>query len=747
MAEVNKPASAPTGDPGARSGTGFELRLERGGAAVRLAARPILPGLDVEALTLALPDVRFPFDAGKGAAQFRHRLSDVTELRVVAAPALAEAAVAAAPLAELGLADVKVALREGFAELAGRIAAGPAFTLAAGLLADGERGVRLLFFAPRLYGPGPIPSAALPHLALRAAAALGDGGLPADTLSALLRRILVPRGWKLPRTAGVRLARAELAGGAVRLAWETGGAAPASLAAHPDLLAADEGARAFAAAEEAIAAGDPAAARERLLASGTAATVHPFAAERLLSLLVQDERFHEEALDLAADWLGRRPGFPPALLAEAQVRLTRGEPGRAARALAALASGAAERGEAFSALAAAEAAFSLAGAAREDALRAVEVALGVRRDHVPALRALRDLSAAAGDREALLRADRRLVAYDPDAAGKARAHAELGELLLETDPSGARLHLDQALRLAPEDPAALAALARACAAAGEPLRAVRALDRLRALHVARGDRTAAAAAAVDAGALWESPLGHPENALLRFRDAAELAPSAVIHARAAAAAEAVGQWAEAADHHAAAVAGLDLSAPGAAALAVRTRLALADVAERRLGDPAAAAAHLEGAAALAPQDAALLARLAALLRGLDRPAALAAALDRLAPLAPSPAEAAALLAESGEALVAAGAAADAAPRLAAALAHDPSCRPALRALARLAAARGDALAERDALARLAELAEGAQEAAELQDRLAEVCERAGDLAGALAAVRAARATSPAPARL
>ena len=565
-------------------------------------------------------------------------------------------------------------------------------------------------------------------------------------MSALLRQTLAPRGWKLPRVAGVRLARVEFVEGAAHVAWDRGPGDSSDVHADPDLLATDEGASAFAKPEAAIEVGEFARARELLLGAGPSASVHPFAAERLLSLLLLEERFHDEALDLAAEWLGRRPGFAPALAAEAMVRLGRGEQQKAARAWAELARTAAERGEVFTALAAAECAFGLPAASPEDATRAVETALTLRRNHVPALRALRTLASASGDREALLRADRRIVAYDPDEAQKARAHAELGELLREADPPAARLHLDHALRLAPDDPAALAALARACAAAGDALRAVRALDRLRDLHLAANDTGAAAAAALEAGALWEGPLEHPENALLRYRAAVELAPTPETHARAARAAEHVGQWVEAADHHAAVLARLDPAAPGAPVLLARTRLALAEVAERRLGDPAGAAAHLEAAAVLQPEDPAVLRRLAALHRTLKRPDGLASALDRLAPLAPPP-ERAALLAEAGEALLLLGQSDAARIRFGAALAHDAFSRPALSGLARLAAARGDALSERDALSRLLPMAAGAAEAAELQDRLAAACERAGDLSGAAHAARAARASAPSPARL
>ncbi|HET7823841.1 MAG TPA: hypothetical protein VFK90_00845, partial [Anaeromyxobacter sp.] len=434
-----KPSSAPSSAAGSRSGAGFELRLERGGAYVRLADQPIATGLRLEQLTLQIPDVKFPFDVGLGAGQFRHRLADLVDLSVAVEVSSAEAALAEAGLAAFGLEDVRLAARDGFLEIAGRLSGGPPFTMKAGLLPAGDQGVRLVFHSPRVLGPSPLPAAALPHYAAAVLDALGEERLPREPLAPVLRRALAPRGWKLPRAGEARLARAEIAAGVARIGWDRGAAGPAAASTDPELLAADEGARTFREAEACVARGDADAAREAYLAAGPAATAHPFAAERLLSLLALEDRFHEEALDLAAEWLGRRPGFPAALATEAAVRVARGEDARAARALAALAQGAASRGEIFGALAAAEAAFALPGADRTDALAAVEAALALRRDHVPALRALRDLARASGDREAWLRADRRLVAYDPDPASKARAHAELGERLLQADPPAARL--------------------------------------------------------------------------------------------------------------------------------------------------------------------------------------------------------------------------------------------------------------------------------------------------------------------
>src|SRR5512133_1345301 len=740
MAEVKPTASATPVSTERRSGTGFELRRARGGAYVRLADVTVDAGLTLDVLSIEIPGVKFPFNVGAGAIQFRHVLADLVRVELAAHEPWIEERLRGIDLGALGVESLTCALRDGFAELSGRISGGAAFTLHASLLPEGEQGIAIVFRSPRLYGPSPIPAAILPHVAARTLAPLASapGGV-SDPLPRILRKVLAPRGWKVPRSSPLRLTLLGVSPDGIRAAWDREPGQPIEPPPQSDLLSAIEGARAFATAERHVARGDLAAARDAYLAAGAEAHGRPFAAERLLSLLVMEDRFHDEALDLAHDWLGRRPDFAPALAAEAWVRLARGEQVRAARALATLAATALARGEGGTTLAAAEACFAVAGAEPEDVRRAIDAALAVRRDHLPALRALRALSQATGDREGLLRANRRLVAYAPAAADKARSHAELGLLLLQTDPPAARLHLDQALRLAPDDEEALRALVRACAAAGEHLRAVRALERLRELLLARGDRAEAGRLSLEAGVLWEERLGNDENAWLRYAEAADDLPrSADVHARAARPAERLGRWADAADHHAAVLPLADASTPDGRALIAATRLALGGVAEERLEDPAAAAVHLEAAVAALPGDAAVLRHLVALYRRLGRPGELLAAIDRLAPHVAPPSERAALLAEAGAIAVTLGRADAARDRYSAAAALDPSCRPALEGMARLAAEAGDALGEREALLKLLPFVAGTEEEGALQDRIADASERAGDVAGASRAIAAGR---------
>src|SRR5678816_1282016 len=90
-------------------------------------------------------------------------------------------------------------------------------------------------------------------------------------------------------------------------------------------------------------------------------------------------------------------------------------------------------------------------------------------------------AAQAATRAGALRAYRRLSALARDPVESAEAHVQLARLsaLSEDDVAGARLHCEAALKLAPDLPPALELLGELSARAGEPLRALKAFDRLR----------------------------------------------------------------------------------------------------------------------------------------------------------------------------------------------------------------------------------------------------------------------------
>ena len=125
-----------------------------------------------------------------------------------------------------------------------------------------------------------------------------------------------------------------------------------------------------------------------------------------------------------------------------------------------------------------------------------------------------------------VRAYRRLAALARDPAEAADAHVHLARLCAQTedDIAGARLHCEAALRLAPDHPDALLLLGELCHRGGEHLRALKALDRLREVAMARHEFDRVGRANLLAGRIWEHGLKQPDNALLRYREAVSLLP-------------------------------------------------------------------------------------------------------------------------------------------------------------------------------------------------------------------------------
>lgn len=687
--------TAPAGGEPASGGSW--TRLASGRIAVTLSA----PAGALERAELELPADALPPDAARGPEQFRDRLGDLGCLAVrVGARALERWAgridLAAAGLDSFLLFPGPVAL-EGTGALPG----GVPFSVRLGLELGPGPALTVTFLEPRVYGASPLAAAALPGAILRGAGALGRverGALVVDLLEPSLLRALAPLGWKIPRATGVRLVRATATPEGIGLRWSDSEAREEHRDAEQ--LDAVEGALAFREAEDLLAAGQAAEALEALRSRGDEARHHPFAASRLLSLLAADPFGHDEALELAAAWRRRRPGFPAAWLAEALVLQHRGDGGGAARCLARLAAESAARGERQAALLAAEGCFAAAGAGAPEAVaEAARVALLVAPGHLPALRAQRDLALAAGDAGAAERAMRALAdAGDPE-AGRAAALLQLGQLLLASDAARGRACLEEASRLAPDDLATLAALARACAEGGEPLRAVRARERAAGLLAALGDEAAAAAEILALGQLWQEALGHADNAALRYREVMARAPGSPAAQEAARRLEALRAVAEG-------------GVPGPDPVQLELEL-----------EARAAAAHRAGDAA--GEAKALLAR-----AGMAR--------DRGEP------DAALQMALAGEAALEAGLAVESEAALRAALAMGltrDEARAAWAALLRIAQQHRDGSSERAALVELARLAPTGERPALLL-RIAALELAAGNLAAARQAAEEARTLAP-----
>jgi len=584
-----------------------------------------------------------------------------------------------------------------------------------------------------MYGYSPVPAATVPLVLSRAvqgAAALPDvevrgaNGFSARVLPQLVQLAAVSRGFRMPSLDGARLAGVEVSPLGLRLRFASGALPPPALL-DEELLLTLEGARAFVEAEALVAAGKLVEARDAYLRGAGAEEAHPFALERLLALLVADPAAHEYALDVVETLARRRMGSAAPLWAEAIVRERRGEPARSAERWLALVELARKRGDEASAFSAAQAAARVAeGQAPQMAVKALHAVLGIRPDHLPALRSLARAADQAQDRAGALRAYRRLSALARDPVESAEAHVQLARLsaLSEDDVAGARLHCEAALKLAPDLPPALELLGELCARAGEPLRALKAFDRLRDVALGRHDLGLVGRANLRAGEVWEQGLRQLDNALLRYREAVSLLPGDVVALVAQArVAEGLGRVAEAVTGY---QQGVELAGPSPTDAGVRRAAhaahhALAALATARFGDQVQAREHWEAALALVPDDAKALEALVPAWRAAGDPAALARALERAAPTVHDPIRRAAFLAEAGELQRTRLAAPDRAEALLVrAIDSDPRNRVALEGLVAIGEARRDGPLLVRCLSTLTELARDGADRAKFLRRLA-----------------------------
>jgi tetratricopeptide (TPR) repeat protein len=710
-----------------------ELRLLDRRAFVGFPSLVLAPGLSIADFALQIPDVTFPFNVSAGASRYQRKklLFGFLELTV-------DADLVTRKVAELsgrvpGLEALKLHFRPGYLE-------GQAFlqapertplTFKVAFDADGER-LALYLYDVRLYGFSSTPSVQVPGLLASAVAALGllpevevrgATGFSTRVLPSLCQKAALSRGFKMPTLDTARLSSAEVSSAGLRLRFAAGGLPPP---APPDdeLLLALEGARAFADAEALIAQGKLTEAREAYLQAGDAQDAHPFAAERLLSLLVADPQAHDMALDVAATLLRRREKSPAALWGEAVVRERRGEHARAAErylALCALARRASEEAAAF--FAAESAARASRDHAPQVAVKALHEVLGLKPDHLPSLKALARASDQSRDRAGAIRAYRRIAALARDPAEAADAHVHLARLCAQTedDVAGARLHCEAALRLAPDQPEALLLLGELCHRGGEHLRGLKALDRLREVALARHELDRVGRADLLAGRIWEQGLQQLDNALLRYREATSLLPGEPEPLFATArVAESLGKLQEAVSGYQQA---LELAGPSPRSDSIRqaahqSHHALARLYRTKLGDPARAREHLESALALDPRDLVALDELIPYFRATGRAAELAEALEKAAAVHEEPARRAALWAEAGELYRGRLQQPEKAERLLhSALEAEPEHRTALESLLSIAEARRDGGLLTRCLSTLARLTAEPKERAQKYRRL------------------------------
>ncbi|MCU0695450.1 MAG: flagellar hook-length control protein FliK [Myxococcaceae bacterium] len=713
---------------------GPELRLLDRRAFVGFPALTLAPGVEIVDFALSIPDVTFPLNVTGGAAKYQKKKLDFGLLELSVSADVIQRAVQAVASKLPDLDDVRLHFRPGSLEVQARLR-GPErspLTFKVAFDGDGDQ-LAVYFYDVRFYAFSTTAAARVPALVAEAIKALsllpeverrGANGFTSKLLPPLVEQAAVGRGYKMPTLDQARLSEAVVSSKGLRLRFSSGGLPPPA-AFDEELLLTLEGARAFADAEELVAQGQLAEARQAYLRLGDATEAHPFAVERLLTLLVADPQAHELALDIAASLARRRERSATALWAEAVVREKRGEFARASERYLALCNHSRKHQEEAGAFFAAEAAArSSRDAAPQMAVRALHEMLGLKPDHLPSLKALARASDQAKDRAGAIRAYRRLAALAREPAEAADAHVQLARLCAETedDIAGARLHCEAALRLAPDHPEALMQLGELCHRSGEHLRAIKALDRLREVALGRHEVDRIGRANLLAGRVWESGLKQPENALLRYREAASLLPGdAEPLYLAARVSESLGKVQEAVSGYQQAI---ELAGPSPAAPALRqaahqSHHALARLLKSKLGEPARARDHLEAALALDPTDALALDELLPYFRAAGKSVELADACEKAAAVIDDPLRRAALWAEAGELYRGRLGQPERAERLLSqALEADPKNRLALEGMLALAESRRDGGQLCRALRALAELTPEPKERVRYYRRLA-----------------------------
>lgn len=736
---------------------GLAVSLVEGRVHLVLEEYTPAPGLEVRGLELDVPGVEFPVDLSGGSARLQHRATRLR--RLVLRVGLAELAAHLARAAEEQPAIEHLALR----------AHRGALLIEATLVSGTARAMELLFCA---LVPGlerelhlvtgeqlRIGAVALPDdVVLRALAAaisrlgaalprppspvLRGAELRLDPLPALLWSIFPPHGWKLPDDTRIRLSALDVTKDAVELRWDAHGPPAAETSSEPLRLLARADAKNTGSRTDAT---DPVARFEALRAALDPAATPLAALEPLLLLAQCDPRLFADGADLAQDAAALHPAAAAPHLTLAAIAEAEGLQDEAHRRYLA----AAERlGAAGHARARAFALLAAARLAPADELSLLDAAAPVLGDDPVFLRAALDAHLRAENPRAALAAARRLSRVS-SASGQVFAHRTAGELLLRLEePIAAKRELERALALAPDDLATLEALARALQAHGDRRRAAVILERLLDRAVEAGALERAAGISLSLGDLWRSV--DREAAELRYRRALELDPH-----QARAALE-LATLADAPPAKQAALARVEQVLERAHRdehpLAPGDRLALhlhagrlASLLPDRIRD---AIEHLRRATALAPSDPEPLDALNELLRreGRGDPALLARSSELwrakgdLRRATRAALEEARLLHRSGQSL-------DGVRRqLETVVSLDPGQRDAVEALIELAELGGSSRALVEAISRRLSLDAPQQLQAELLAKRGEALARLGDVASAVADLRAALERSPADVR-
>jgi tetratricopeptide (TPR) repeat protein len=478
--------------------------------------------LTVELLRMEIPDLSFPFDAGGGVGRFRDDRCLVREASLRVDETSIEGFLSQATQSLDGFDHPSCTVEDGVAhlsvEVAGHREGVPISFKAALVTPEGSRGdgVFLTLFDYRAYGPLTASIRRLARTWITQLLEATDVDLPSPgspypleiagdiltlrPLKWLLLSLFPARGWKVPGTEGIEVSSVAMADGAVRLAFEDAGAETSGDSSRWSrrALAAHEAKDTFARVDEAVFSGDVQRGLEILEAMEGDYGSHRSWIARRIDLLMEDPtapalaeaRSLTETLQRQSD-RGVLAGVMRANLAW----ISEG-PEAAAEAFQHLLEGlegADDVDPVDHALVSQALGDLLADERPEAAVTHLESALERAPSRVGLLRRLASLYRRLdrhGDLEVALR---RLAGRVEAPDLRHEVLVELGQLLVgRSDEEGeGRRWLQKALKLRPNDRAALQALGESYARSGDPLRAAKTLGQAARSAHDEADDTAA----------------------------------------------------------------------------------------------------------------------------------------------------------------------------------------------------------------------------------------------------------------
>lgn len=549
------PRSRPPDEAGLN--LGFTLSFISGRGLLTSRDKQVGP-FEVKVLELEIPNIEFPFDVTGGSDRFKTRRCNLRHLAIsIDADGLGRAMTR--PVVEHGgFLEVRTAIRDGFVQLGGRFAIGEHaadFTMRLALLIHSPRELSIVFYDTRMYGWLPIPAATLPvylqqALQIPFVSVSKAGAWTLTPVDDFLRAVLPRAGWKVPDTRTAGLSVADVARGRISLS--------AGVTRDPnakqrrereppaEAVAAGEGIAAFAKAEESLAAGDFGDAYHRYREAMDDERGGRFARERLLQIGAADPELALETRQLAEEILVSDPRDVQAHLALGAIAMRERAWGEAATRYARLAELARAENLRYDMVAA-----ELAGAAAAapvdpaTALASYERAAARARDSVIAHQALFEVRQANQDWDGAAKAGERLARLIQDPGRASAIHRQLGVMhrVHRGDLKRARVHFEKALKIEPDDPAALEGLAETYAARGEPARAATYLARLAEHAEASADEQRIIGLNLRLGEIWERWLGDEENASRRYQRVLDVDPrNRTARLRLASLAEKLSDW-------------------------------------------------------------------------------------------------------------------------------------------------------------------------------------------------------------